>query len=102
MCAACGVTMKRLVGRFCLKTLHQPHLDDRLAGNAYARSLTIQRFDNPSRKIDVDSLLSLINPASRLQIEVIDNIFLPFLKFFVEVFSFHRDQPARAAGGRSG
>ena len=28
ICAANGVTIERLVSGFCLKTLHQPHLDD--------------------------------------------------------------------------
>jgi hypothetical protein len=60
------------------------------------RSVTIQRLDNPSREIDVDSLLFLINAASRGQVQVINNVFLTFLKSFVEVFSFHRAQPLLA------
>jgi hypothetical protein len=75
-----------------LKAFRDPHLDYGLAGNAQPTSFTIERFDHPGRKINVDPALFHGRPTDRAEIEIAGNV-VAFVKLSVELFSSHRVQP---------
>ena len=77
-----------MLGSFSLEAFNQPDLDDRLPGYTNASRFTIQRFDNPGREVDIDTLLLLIDTPSRRQVKIINDVLFSFIEFLVKVFGF--------------
>src|SRR5215813_5934422 len=72
-----------------LKALGDPHLDDRLAGDAQSLRLAIEGLDHPGREIHVHPSLLIARTAGRSEIERRGDVFAP-VEPLLELFSFHR------------
>jgi len=84
-----GISSIGPFGVFFFDSLTQPHFDDRLSRDSDEVGLTIQLLNHPNWQININSLLIQIGPAKRRHVQIGKNVFLAFIKDFIQFFCFH-------------
>src|SRR5580693_4393108 len=79
-----GRSLRRL-----LKPLGDPELDQRLAGYTQPAGFTVERFDDPSREVDVDAFELKVRAARPIPVDIAGNV-CARVEFLVEITRFHR------------
>ena len=60
--------------RLLLETIGNPDLDDRLAGDAEASGLAVERFDHPHGEVDVDPPLFAVGATHLGRVELVGDV----------------------------